>query len=111
MEMKYELAKELKEAGFVQPEAHLSYRGLFFNPENEVDSRWADGAVYVPTLSELIDAIHNLGHYGFALFQDDARGWHCGVYWDGSSLNSETGIGATPSEAVARLWLSLHSNK
>lgn len=87
--MKYELAKELKDAGLVWEERNqLSF------------SR----AETYPTLSELIEACGE--HFAFLAKNDDGTEWfataeHLGV----GSYKSKA---ITPLEAVARLWLKMN---
>ena len=88
--MDYELAKQLKDAGFPQHERLGIGNGDIF-----INGKY--GLMYVPTLSELIEA--------------------CGGYvdlmvWNGdravaSNIDAIEGRGSTPEEAVANLWLSL----
>lgn len=93
----YELAKELKDAGFPQPEGHKDYRGLFLNSDNEIDSRWESDAVYVPTLEELIEAC---GDFKFTLVHAQ-DGWY-------AETRGTSSTGTTSADAVARLWLALN---
>ena len=101
--MNYELAQQLKDAGFRQ-------RGFepceICNDEKldcPIAKRNKEG-VHIPTLSELIEAC-------LALIPDKfldigCRGYK-GIEWYATSLwKHETG--ATPEEAVARLWLALN---
>ena len=96
--MNYELAKELKDAGFRQKDENC-YNNRLSNP------------VYAPTLSELIEACGEK----IAVFQD-------GTMWTAGKINTITTNGlmffdaifsctvlaSTPEEAVARLWLALN---
>jgi len=95
--MDYELAKKLKDAGFPMPDIREGSHKVFQHPEY----------VVCPTLSELIEAC---GQKFFMLQNQDgitkewlareARRWHIGPY--------KEGIGSTPEEAVANLWLELN---
>ena len=102
----YELAKELKDAGFPQPShTPLSIPRLGIS---EVDGSF----VHFPTLSELIDAC---GKY--VVLEQTKTGWT--AYHDSEPFQSPAGLsgvdtlmclaedGPTPEEAVARLWLAL----
>lgn len=112
--MNYELAKQLKEAGFPQREANNTgkfpqYTGYgcgFVYP--------ATGGLeeaYVPTLDELIEAcpkkkdfaLHELtnGKYAASIL---AHNPETEIVF-GANRMSE--LGSTPKEAVARLWLAL----
>lgn len=96
--MTYELAKELKEAGFPQ-DGHFGI--------DAVGSVGCIGdhpakmplVIKVPTLSKLIEAC---GGKDFMLGQMQ-REWT-------ATMNELSGRGPTPEEAVARLWLSLHKH-
>ena len=111
------LAQELKNAGFAQRTVgnavyfvneHLKVRredaqrlwfadkareGWEFDPSKEL--------VYSPTLTELIEACG----LPFSLSCDAAGHWYAA-----STVNKdEQEKGATPAEAVARLWLRVHA--
>lgn len=105
--MKYELAKELKDVGFVftenqgcatfvnKDESVIKYRQIPADGHNE----------RIPNLSELIEAcgkdlsnLTRLRDYWVCNFDDD---YNC----DGDSN------GDTPEEAVARLWLALNDKQ
>lgn len=98
----YELAKQLKEAGFPQPAG--SYK--------TADGNWA----YIPTLAELIesfpkDEILNFHYYP----KKDGNKWM--AYYKGCfEMDAESKPyfitkGKTPEEAVAKLWLALNKRK
>lgn len=102
--MTYELAKELKEAGF--PQTPHRFDGSYYWTPNGGELRRKElhslRDVKVPSLSELIEwcgerfnALENVAGQGWA-----ARG-------DG---NSKYEIGPTPDEAVARLGIALQAN-
>lgn len=124
--MNYELAKELKDAGFPQ-----EGKGTYWpdNPDGEGDT------AYAPTLEELIEAVmsdftarntwQNMGHLHFfelapnintqGLIDDIGKTseWRA-THSYGADLDniewSENKFGSTPTEAVARLWLALNKN-
>lgn len=114
--MDYELAKQLKDAGFPQNGAG-KYRtekmqsvydnGIGNNPR--YSARTYDEKLYIPTLEELIEAC---GDKLFALFRKGPTVWVAdGGEWIGGYFGNEYCIqGKTPSEAVARLWLALNKN-
>lgn len=89
--MNYELAKELKEAGFPfewgddenfeKGENYLAYR------------KW-------PTLLDLIEAIPV--EYGHFSLERSGDGWTVETFKGGSFVHES---GDTPDEAVAKLWL------
>lgn len=96
--MNYELAKELRDAGF-STERLIERDGDFTDEEIQ---QWFEN----PTLSELISAFTSfarLEHTG-KVGGDEwiARAWHNN--WE----DLYTGKGKTPEEAVARLYLALH---
>ena len=98
--MKYELAKQLKDAGF---------------PQRWGNSQTIDGCVYdrpsknrahVPDLSELIagcgDGFHHLKQREGV---DPHNKWEAG---GGKDNHYALLYGDTPEEAVANIWLALH---
>jgi hypothetical protein len=91
--MTYELCKQLKDAGFPQEVVRGEMLGRMRIP---------DMNAYSPTLEELIEACGN-----------DFTGLSNGKEWRAVKLNAFTGpediegLGSTPSEAVANLWLKL----
>lgn len=106
--MNYELVKELKDAGFPQGDSMMAWvsqeEGLHMGRESEND-------IYVPTLSELIEACGDkfntlnkvTGISGKTLH------WRAGEYdfddchWPRLCLE-----GSTPEEAVANLYIVLN---
>jgi hypothetical protein len=98
--MTYELAKELKNAGYPQEVRN----GWYYNPQDHkecVDAGITLENVYIPTLSELIEAC---GEEFETLTNTHKRAPWVAVGRDGL----EYGMGgSTPGEAVARLWLAL----
>ena len=97
--MDNELAKELKQAGFPQS-IHYNERGVA--DYVETDATGKTHIVSVPTLEELVEAcgvdFHSVERFSYAPFL--ARGRQI----------MQT-PGQTPTEAVARLWLTLHGVK
>lgn len=107
--IRYELAKELKDAGFPQggpKEPHcvqcneLALYTRCYDHEKEY--------VFHPTLSELIEAcgetlqsLYNCGSAGWEAIREDDK------YGDSKGFEK----GSTPEEAVARLWLALNPKK
>jgi len=93
--MNYELAKELKEAGF--PQSNNPCTACFnAGPGNRCSN------CGFPTLSELIEACGE-DFWNLGIFRHDGR-----FPWVASSVDPLTGSGSTPEEAVARLWLALN---
>ncbi len=95
--MNFELAKELLEAGFPQGGGGGNWAG----PADKLVLRQHD-RVYVPTLSELIEACGQ----EFKSLQAPRDG-HC--YWQAWNVDGEMAYGSTPEEAVGRLWLALNN--
>ncbi len=106
--MKYELAKELKDAGFPQSEEckklHTPICGNFDNPDPECTT---EGRPCEPTLSELIEACGD-GVFELKRRHNEVLEW----VWDaGINHNGKFFIelgGVAPEEAVANLWLALN---
>ena len=93
----YQLAQELRDAGFPQ-----TGRGTQIGPPDKLVWRAGD-RVYIPTLSELIEAC------GERFWMLEARNleegnWHASGY---GVDKIEGSCGSSPDEAVARLWLAL----
>lgn len=94
--MTYELAKELKDAGFPQH----PYNAMCFCGAKTVDDP------HHPTLSELIEACGE----GFSrLLNHKKYGWvaYPTIEWTGEHA-THVSYEKTPEEAVARLWLALN---
>ena len=104
--MNYELAKELKDAGFPLKYTKVIYAIfdlIVYDGDEEVkkEGGFADYAI-MPTLSELIEAC---GGY----FSSLNRGID---YWFANGVKGVHGFnerGSTPEEAIARLWLALQN--
>lgn len=128
--MNYELAKELKEAGFPQNE-RTYYWEKCQGHEGELvisTAEWHDGwtnefgdchalsetaLCAAPTLPELIEACGEDFHQIARIVH--TREARSGMRWQASAKKTKTTRhvtnGATPEEAVARLWLALHAKK
>lgn len=108
--MNYALVKELKEAGFPQggDGAWDGGSGIIATQES---------MVYVPTIEELIEACgegfyelhknHYTGVKHTATLYEFKEPFYCTGGKDGERYSE----GSTPTEAVARLWLSLQKSK
>lgn len=108
--MTYELAKELKEAGFPQEDHHHGTDDFIGEEAGEM--------VAIPTLSELIEACGD----GILLFKGHTwiavRFNGCYGIYDDVGIPPYSGWiddmfdnyseGNTPEEAVAKLWLALN---
>jgi hypothetical protein len=96
--MNFDLAKQLKDAGFVQPmnlEDTLPIGGVYTQMGSEGEP------VYTPTLSELIEKCGSQFH---SLEKDGGK---FAAFCKGDVAERKTGSGDSPEEAVARLWLAL----
>jgi hypothetical protein len=101
--MNYELAKQLKEAGFPQKgkghmEKHFAWitgKEPYFSEPKEID-------LYIPTLSELVK------EFGIDFgMEAHLTGWYA---WQARVMEPRIETwGRTPDEAVAKLWLALHN--
>ncbi|HXZ22509.1 MAG TPA: hypothetical protein VEH78_07070 [Pseudolabrys sp.] len=92
--MDYELAKCLMDAGFPQ-----TGKGRLIGSPNKLVWRSSD-RVYVPTLEELIEACG----MNFGSLDKQHDGWRASANYDQSCFAK------TPTEAVARLWLTLQND-
>lgn len=104
--MNYELAKELKEAGF--PQIVDKGKTLYGTPNEVVTPEYEWGnECYAPTLSELIEAC---GSQFIQLRQYAPNEWNAmaGTWIDGHPVHFCDVTASTPEEAVARLWLALN---
>jgi hypothetical protein len=109
--MAYELAKQLKDAGFKQ---NVSGDGYFLMPDGtfqgplNATSKFPQ-SVYVPHLHELMDACGAPGYYGFIELKgyNDRTYWKAGT-WANGDQNWIFAEGSTPQEAVAKLWLAIN---
>lgn len=91
--MNYELAKELKDAGF--PQKHT-----YFSVNAPIPEEIKNQITVFPTLEELIEAC---GDYIITI-GGKGKKWYCEIHED-YRIESH---GSTPSEAVARLYIALH---
>jgi hypothetical protein len=114
--MDYELAKQLKDVGFPQPQ----YDDAEYIDSDETTSgwlttHWLNGRIaYVPTLSELIEACGDM--FGQLVKYDPDKGqrWIAIGEYPRWETNGESRVerieAATPEEAVAKLWLALNAS-
>lgn len=104
--MNYDLAKELKNAGFPYKEGD----GYILVNGRRVGDMWQgegqESACKVPTLAELIEACKDEydSYSSFALECNGGTNWSASV----GHMDRITRKGSTPEEAVARLWLALN---
>jgi hypothetical protein len=106
--MNYELAKQLKEAGFSQ--GKLLDCDTYINDDNSYTTyQYASpNALYLPNLSELIEAC---GDKFSSLTRSPRNTWYTSTPKGEGKYEYEfvVGIeGSTPEEAVANLWLALN---
>lgn len=112
--MNYELAKELKEAGWPQSFSegmdYYDKKGVFCESACSEYNHDQDWAIRVPTLEELIEAcrskLDTLENYG-----DMWQATQKLSTWKVGEWEYVHGKGNTPSEAVARLWLALNKKE
>jgi hypothetical protein len=98
--MNYDLVNELRDAGFPQ-----GGKGSWTYPTDNLITRSRD-RVYVPTLSELIEACgEEFGKLEFT--KGMAQAWSAVSF--NRQISNTVMLGDTPKEAVARLWLALNS--
>ena len=106
--MNYELAKELKDAGFPQRENQEGVTNYICCATGSEMHDRCSTCPYAPTLEELIEAcgkdFHGLWNGGTEGRWDS---WSADSWLDGQRNNEE--YGTTPTEAVARLWLVLNN--
>lgn len=104
--MNYSLAKKLKEAGFPQGLKPMFDAEGYIHRTNEEDENW----VYEPSLEELIEACGNRFDELMKSKHIKDSLWRATAYpceecdWKGMFH----GVGSTPIEAVASLWLELN---
>jgi hypothetical protein len=100
--MNYDLAKELKDAGFLQ-----RGDGSYVFPEIDTGETNKTLRRYAPTLSELIEACGD----EFDRLERDTDGTkeYPKVYFCAYAVSRDSGqFGSTPEEALTRLWLALN---
>ena len=96
--MTYDQAKELEDAGFPQGRS-----GTWVFPPDQLVARARD-RVYAPTLDELIAACGD----DFEALIKQAGAWSAVPARKPNFVGTGPTTGASPSEAVARLWLALN---
>lgn len=115
--MNYELAKQLKEAGW--PQTKEFYTELeYCTSDNEIRSTHPGDAIphdcyYVPTLSELIEACGgDIEKVGQKIEKGVPIGWIATSFLEHYlKFGTRDMIYKTPEEAVANLWLKLNESK
>lgn len=106
--MNYELAKQLKDAGF--PQIHnWCEEHKHDDVECPINSYESNRDADIPTLEELIEACgDDFGEVGLAGSYEDRGRWRASQGWDGYGGYDNDVYADTPTEAVANLWLSLN---
>lgn len=115
--MDYQLAKELKDAGFPQnPQRHSERPDSWIHPDGDI-ADWVgasggnpDDECYLPTLEELIEAcpqIHDGCAFDMIVIEGEWIAWYEAP--NREIKKTPEGLGKTPTEAVARLWLALNT--
>ena len=106
--MNYELAKQLKDAGFIQnPHEHSESPNAWFDVDGNLgDWKNDENDVYNPTLSELIESCGDRFSFLRRVRTD---------YWEAIKINPipefpQYPFGSTPEEAVANLYLELNKS-
>lgn len=100
MSMNYELARQLKDAGYPQDE-RLSANGVFWDSETNT-------TVCFPTLRELIYACNDKFFELASPVALKGALWGASMALENSYIPSDLSTGATPEEAVAKLWLRIN---
>jgi len=110
--MDYKLAKKLRKAGFNQDTANVARFSQYRCPQTiGAGNIWCKpecpDKVYVPSLSELIEAC---GDKLFELYDtaNKENPWQASVMVDLETFERLFSHGKTPEEAVAKLWLKLN---
>ena len=111
--MDHELTKQLKDAGFKQGAATGNHHdgGKWIDDDGDIHDHegGGDNEMYIPTLEELIEACGE-DFWSLTYLMGSPATWKAAA--DRSTLRQvepETyTTGATPTEAVARLWLALN---
>jgi hypothetical protein len=108
--MNYELAKQLKDAGFPQNTDNQVLHPFFCTGWDKGNKCTKKDQCTVPTLSELIEACG--GEFlDLSTIEGKDYVWEaCGKYYccDEHGEGRKFGEGKTPEEAVAKLWLELN---
>lgn len=116
MSISYELAKELKDAGWPQKgEKWLTPEGYSvcncYVCQNEGQQPNPNKDIVEPTLSELILEVYKYCHeYRLECVKDNPGVWAACTCW-GNGYEDDWQRGPTPEEAVARLWLALQKHE
>ncbi len=101
--MNYELYVKLVNAGFPQKSfgEQINYAYERLPPEGGS----IDANAFFPTLSEIIEACGDRFDY---LIRRKTGGWAVHSWDGGDTYGNTVGLGSTPEEAVANLWIALN---
>ena len=97
--MTYEVAKQLKDAGFPQ---RLKDSSVAMTADGEVPINQFE----LPTLSELIEACGT--RFAGVYKAEHSEGWNASSLWSDLTKNAPSADGSPPEAAVANLWLALN---
>jgi len=119
--MNYDLAKQLKDAGYSQTKKKGVYVWKKLGRVREISEGGEsfetlmndEDTVYIPPLSELIEECGEkfVLHGPFSCDVNEYYYQHPNIwtaYHQGIKDEEVTGTGSTPEEAVAKLWLALN---
>jgi len=99
--MNYKLAKQLKKAEFPQPEVGYRRDNCWYDGDGELSDWWnGEDSVYIPTLSELIDAC---GNEFRSLIKRS-----CSHFWRAEEQSGIETEAKSPEVAMAKLYLKLY---
>jgi hypothetical protein len=116
MDLSYETAKRLKDAGFPQKYINITDRNCEDPQHSSFSHMGGCCGCFTPTLSELIEACGEDVDALLRGLSEDMGEWFAGRWQTGEdgdgvwSRYEPHGFGSTPEEAVAELWLALHSH-
>lgn len=114
--MNYELAEELKDAGFpflklygeIGLEITMPSLGPIATAMGHDFVRFGEEWFLIPTLSELIEACGEPKRSPFLQLRKARAGWCAALHGDDDVIIEMVLNVDTPEEAVARLWLALN---
>lgn len=109
--MNYELAKQLKEAGFPQNHGKMGEYPMYVAPVDEPGKPTLSRDICrVPTLEELILEVYKYCHeVRLECVKDNPGIWAACTSW--GDLEDDWQRGNSPTEALAKLWLTLHTKR
>ena len=102
--MIYELAKQLKDAGFPQTSPGMPFLLTHINDKGAIDEMCVN-----PSLAQLIKACGE--HFALHKNSDHWKAWQINSNPREPNAANFEEIGSTPEESVARLWLALNQKR